>query len=475
MNSQPGVEDFRGIDLGDDRRNDRLMSIAMQVAEQPKATLPEIAGSDAALEALYRFLNNPAIDFGDLLEPVQAAAAERARSTGSAIVLHDTTSFEFAHADAKQVGYLQTGKAGFYAHFSLVVSADGERRPLGVAAVQMTFRTKRSRRRNRNEPGSTTTKRPDRESKRWEDGVEQSEELLADCQERIHVADREADGFQLLALLQQKDCKFVVRMRHDRAARAADDDEAEWSKLKTLTDRADVCLERDVPLTPRRGATAPRQARAYPKRKARRATLRFAARRVVLRRPQYFGNELPETIELNIVRVYEVDVPSGQEPVEWLLATSEPVDSAEQVARIVDIYRTRWVIEEFFKALKTGCAYEERQLESRHALLNALALFLPVACQLLWLRSRAHHAPDAPATDVLTPRQIVILRSLHHKPLPAAPTAKEALAAIASIGGHWKSNGEPGWQILRRGFQKMLEREHGWVLLENTQRNAINR
>jgi hypothetical protein len=45
----------------------------------------------------------------------------------------------------------------------------------------------------------------------------------------------------------------------------------------------------------------------------------------------------------------------------------------------VDCYRGRWTIEEYFKALKTGCQYERRQLETAHSLLNALAILAPVA------------------------------------------------------------------------------------------------
>ena len=63
---------------------------------------------------------------------------------------------------------------------------------------------------------------------------------------------------------------------------------------------------------------------------------------------------------------------------EWVLWTSEPVETAEQVAQVVDGYRTRWLIEEYFKALKTGCAFEERQLRSIRTLTNALGLRHPL-------------------------------------------------------------------------------------------------
>jgi hypothetical protein len=55
-------------------------------------------------------------------------------------------------------------------------------------------------------------------------------------------------------------------------------------------------------------------------------------------------------------------------------------------AAVVDAYRARWVVEEFFKALKTGCQIEKRQMETYEALRIALALFLPIAVRLLALR-----------------------------------------------------------------------------------------
>src|SRR4029079_15446461 len=146
--------------------------------------------------------------------------------------------------------------------------------------------------------------------------------------------------------------------------------------------------------------------KAHPPRKARIARLQFAATRVVIPRPHYLHEPVPATLELHLVRVVEVESPEGESPVEWLLYTTLPTDTKEQVADVVDKYRARWTIEEFNAALKTGCAYEEREFESGDALLTMLAMSLPIACELLWLRSRARTDPSLPATDVLTPPQI---------------------------------------------------------------------
>jgi hypothetical protein len=87
---------------------------------------------------------------------------------------------------------------------------------------------------------------------------------------------------------------------------------------------------------------------------------------------------------------------------------------------------------------------------------------LPIACELLWLRSRARNDPNAPATEVPTPQQIKILRLLGPRPLPPHPTARDALWAVAGLGGHVKRNGEPGWLVLHRGMQTLFSYEVGF-------------
>ena len=164
------------------------------------------------------------------------------------------------------------------------------------------------------------------------------------------------------------------------------------------------------------------------------------------------------------MRVWEPAPPDGQEPVNWLLITNEPCQTPEQIAQIVDLYRSRWMIEDFFKALKTGCSLEERQLESRHALLNALALLLPIAVHLLWIRTCARDAPDAPATDVFTAEQLTVLRHRSYRRMSENPTAKEALWVLAGIGGHIPNNGWPGWQVLGRAFATFIEAVLVWGL-----------
>ena len=124
----------------------------------------------------------------------------------------------------------------------------------------------------------------------------------------------------------------------------------------------------------------------------------------------------------------------------------------------------RWV-REFFKSLKTGCAYEKRQLETQHALLNALAVLAPIVWRLLVLRQLARERPEAPASHLLTIEELKLLRALSKRvKLPDEPTLQDAMLAIAGIGGHLKRNGPPGWLTLGRGFNDFTMAYAGWLL-----------
>jgi hypothetical protein len=223
-----------------------------------------------------------------------------------------------------------------------------------------------------------------------------------------------------------------------------------------------------VAVSVRQVGTRPRPLVAKrPARASRNATVRFAAAAVTLKRPRDHRDPMPSSLAVNVVYAWEMDPPAGEIPIEWRLVTTEPIDSVEQVLRIVEWYRTRWLIEEFFKCLKTGCAYEQRQLESLDTLLVALALFAPIAWQLLLMRHLSRELPDVGAGVAVTARQIAILRTTPGgKTLAATPSIRDALFVVARLGGHLRQNGEPGWLVLTRGMQKLLLMETGWAASE---------
>jgi hypothetical protein len=459
------VGDFGRAELGDPRRTRRAQAIAMRLTQRPNAAMPVALDSEAEIEGAYRFARNEHVTFAALHQGHAQGTAQRAQEAQRVLVLHDTTSGAFPELDPADVGYLPTGKAGFLIHLSLVLDASRWRLPLGVVACETIHRSQRSRRKARKKAsGTETAAQKDRESARWWRGIESASKALKECTEVIHVADRESDSYELMHRCIDAGHHFIFRVRvADRRGRAADRGIADWSTIRSIAHSCEGVLEREVELSGRAQKSAPGMNRGNPARPARTARLHFAATRVEIPRPQYVHDPVPKTLAVNLIHVRELNAPNGQAPIEWLLYTTEPIETAEQVAAVVDRYRARWTIEELNAALKTGCAYESRQFESRHALLNILALSLPIACELIALRSRCRDCPDAPASEILRPAQIEVLRTMGRRRLCGPATVRAALLAVAGLGGHMKGNGEPGWIVLMRGMRTLLEYEEAWL------------
>lgn len=453
------LKEFGQVDLGDPRRTLRLLQVVSKLAKHPDLSLPRALEDESAVEAAYRLLNNDAFDFDDLLEGHREQTIARAEQAGKVLVLHDTTTCRFDHADPHEVGFLPTGKAGFFAQVGLVVDAQRHRRPLGVLHVEPIWRNRRSGRGSRKKhlSGKEVANWTGREAERWFRGVEACQEQLTHCSV-VHVMDREGDKYEMFSHLRQHDERFVIRSKHDRRLTK----EYGGQTLRELAREQPMLLEREVHVSRRSEPSAPRSKRLAPAREARTTTLHIKATQAVLRRPNSLSDKFEATIAINVVHVQEVNPPPRTKPIEWTLLTSEPIDTPEQIAEIVDIYRYRWLIEELFKALKSGCQYEKRQFESRHALLNMMAISLPIAVEVLWIRGRVSDAPNAPAEEIVTKQQIEILRTMGHRPVPKDATVLDVLLAIAGLGGHLKRNGSPGWHVLHRGYQRLLEYEAGW-------------
>lgn len=459
-------EEMAGGDLGDDRLNVRRDRLIEVLERSPDAGFPEACASDGEAEALYRFLRNRRVSLDAVIEPHLRASADRCRAVGEVVVIHDTTENVFSGEKARPgLAPLGPRRHGFWLHTALAVSAEGLRAPLGVLALAPWVR-KPDPTRVAKPHWRERFKDPAKESRRWAAGVAAVRQRLGAEGRPIHVMDREGDNYELFADLIEHGDRFVVRLNHDRHVITEGAPEAPATVHAARPAHA-LCAC-TVSVSAKQVGTRPRPLVArHPARNQRVATIRIAAAPVTLQRPRDHRAPLPRSLAVHVVYAWEVDPPAGESPIEWRLVTTEPIETVEQVLRIVEWYRTRWLIEEFFKCLKTGCAYEKRQLESLNTLLVALALLAPIAWQLLLMRHLARECPDTRATVALTTRQIALLRTTPGGThLSATPSIRDALLVVARLGGHLRHNGEPGWLVLTRGMQKLLCMDAGWAAAE---------
>lgn len=451
-------EEFEGVEVGDRRLRKRVQTVTGRLAERPEKSFPNVFEDDAELEGFYRLLRNDKVNAQKLLAPhVRNTVGRVKQIEGPALCLHDTTTFTFEGRE--NLGIVEGTIRGLFAHCSLAVRLDGM--PLGAMRVHAWQRDANklspTKLRKMGMSQKEARKLPS-EMDRWGESIMAVEDVMGESQKLIHVADSEGDDYRLLAQLNQRRCRYVVRGCYDRQIIGG----GEHKVLKTrilvespVASRSVKVAARPVPKT-KSGRASKRNA----PREARTAELEIRAVAVSLKRPKLSSDDAA-TVDLNVVHVVEAAPPDGQVPIEWTLLTREPIDTPENILAVVDMYRKRWIVEEFFKVLKTGCAYEARQLESFATFTNALALFVPVAWGLLSLRALERSDSNLTVDKCFTPDQVFVLRAKSRTPVN---TVAEAFAAIARMGGHIKNNGRPGWLVLWRGLRDLLLLAYGFAL-----------
>lgn len=455
------AQEVAGADFNDRRLTQRAQRISATVARAPSESFPTMCADDAELEGTYRFLSNPSVDAEKILAPHFRATALRVQQSEHVIVAHDTTEISFgpvARGDLDVVGH---GKSyGFNAHVALAMTGDDARIPLGVLGLQVFNRTFGAPRlrpgENKENSGNPML--------RWGEMVRLVRSRLGDGVVVTHVADSEADDYLLLSELASANEQFVVRQQTNRRVATKEQKIKSREFVATTT----VIAEREIAISAHRKPARKTHASRTKPRPARLASLEIRAARMVLPRTVCAGKTAPRELEIHLVEVVEPNPPKGQDPIAWWLWTNLPIDTEKHVLAVVDAYCARWRVEEYFKALKSGCGIERRQLESKHALSNALAIFIPVAWRLLLLRSLARERPKDPCSTALTKLQILALRGYMKAKLdvelPRALDIATAMLAVAKLGGHIKNNGDPGWIVLGRGFDRLLDIELGLSL-----------
>ena len=363
------------------------------------------------------------------------------------MALHDSSLFQLGGATLREGCFRSAkNKSGFLGHTCLAVSADGQRLPFGLLGMLPVVRLEGEA--AERSVGLTYGV----ESERWLDLVGEVERNVGEDTELVHVMDSEGDAYWLLDYLRGRDLDFIIRLCQDRVVVGEED----CHKLSQAMESATVRFTRTVKLSRRRGA---KKRGRHAARDERSTTLEVRVHTTRIRRP----DGLPQTAEslpLHIVDVVEVDPPEGVEPVSWRLATSLPIESDEDIAAIVDGYRARWLIEEWFKAMKTGCGYQSRQLETLDALLIAFAMLAPVATQLLAIRWIGRNEGHRDAREVLSDDQLAVLavtEKQRGRTFPAHPTVAQAMLAVAHLGGFIRSNKTVGWQVLGRGMEDLYK------------------
>jgi transposase-like protein/DDE family transposase len=442
-----GQSMFGHAQLGDARRTRRLAATFDALQRHPGGTLPQKLASPADLKALYRLCECDEVTHAAIVAAVRLyTLARMAAHQGEVLIIHDATELDYTTlcSLADDLGQIGKGtRRGFICQNVLAVAAEtGE--VLGLLDQILHCRDEVPE----DETLTELRNRPTRESLLW---VRGAAELPSDWR-LIDVADQGASTFEFLEHETKSGRRFVIRNGKPRKVHAGQERKGPRHDLKTYAKSLPE-LGRFVMDVQPQGGRSPRQARQQAE---------FAIRGgsvLVLRPHAKAGHHGNDPLPLYVVLVSEVKPPKGEKPIEWLLLTNEPVQTLADAERVVGWYERRWIIEEYHKALKTGCQIEDLQFTCVSRLQPAIALLSAVALTLLSLRD-ASRRPDAKArraTTLFAREYVEVLSLWRHRRIRIETTIHDFFYALARLGGHQnrKHDSRPGWLVLWRGWIKL--------------------
>jgi hypothetical protein len=429
--------------LPDARLNTRLERLLCHLAQRPLDGFPQALPDYHQAKAAYRFLANERVSGDDLLSGLRAVTAQALRGQPLLYVPHDTTTFSYTPLkQTTGLGYISDVEAarGFHCHSSLALQADG--RPLGLLHQYYWVRAAFKPERPQGRPIE------DKESVKWLRGVEATAAALQGLPAHqrprvVHLMDQEGDIHDVFVKVLSLGHGAIIRRCHRRRVAEAPGD-------------ADRAIAR-APVAARLRLGVP----AGHGRKGRTAVVELRSRPLTLT-PHCHHQPERKPLRLNLVEVREVGAaPGGEEPIHWLLWTTDPARTKKQILAVVRGYALRWRIEDFHLIWKQGCRVEQLQLEAQRRLQKAAVLYAGVAVRLLRLRELARQEPAAPCTEVLTEEewQALYVHATGQVPQAATPvpTIEQAAKWLGRLGGHLgrKRDGMPGVRTLWRGWRDL--------------------
>src|ERR1700687_1402378 len=450
--AEPGAwaqQQFGQVALGDARRTRRLVSSATQIAQHPELSFPQIFDWNG-LRGFYGVCHRPEATLPTLQQAHWHHTRQARGQQPLVLILHDTTQLDFtSHAALKDAGPIGEGHArGFLQHNSLAIVPQ-PRQVLGLAYQQWRVRQPAP-------DGETSAqrKRRQRESDLWVEGIRAPGVPPAGCC-WVDVADAGCDMYEAMVAARHVNHQFLFRASQDRLVLLTPQPRSPEVPLltyaRTLPSQGDAVVD-----IPSRGG-----------RPSRTATVQMAAAPVWVPAPTEIRQRWQQPIiPAWVLRVWEAAPPAEVgEPLEWILLGSLPIETLADMNERRSWYSGRWLAEVFHDIEKNGCAEEDRRFETGAPLAACLAILSVVAVRVFQLRCALENQPEAPAEQVATASELVVIRRFtrHRK---KKLTVREFVRGVARLGGFLgrTGDGNPGVRSLWRGYQRVQDMVLGFQL-----------
>ena len=466
------MEEVKTARLNDKRLNARFAQVLSQLATRPTASIPAACGGRAEMVAAYRFCENENTSFERILQPHSDATRQRIAAQPVVLLVQDTSEIDITRPEQQVAGAGPldgNSRRGALLHLLHAFTPDGT--PLGTVHATAWTRQEESVCQALSRAERAAIPIEEKESYRWVETLQKAREVAPHCPttQLICLADSEADIYEVLVEgtrgLPRND--WIVRACQDRALLGENGQNTGKNYVREQVLEQPVLFEQTIHVRGRKAKVACETRGRRQPRESREAVVVVRAARVTLRPPWRPKEKLP-AVSVNVVLVSEVNPPAGDEPVEWLLLTSLPVGTVEEARQVVQNYSVRWMIEVFFRVLKSGCRVEQRRFQYLDRVLTCLALYAIASWRALFVCRVGRSCPEMNCEAVFEPAEWKSVWKVVRREDPPAhpPPLGEFVPLVAQLGGYVqrRSAGPPGPQTVWIGLQRMHDFATCWQL-----------
>jgi len=463
--------EFQDVRLGDKRLDERLKRIVDQAASLGEST-PDRARSKADLKATYRLIDNPKVNMDAIFDAHHQASRRRCGEHRRVFLVQDTTEIDLTKPQqpVRGAGPLGTDqRQGFFYHPLYAVTQAG----LSLGVVDQVLWTRDPQSLDMAASRRAAERRracfEEKESCRWLEMMQSAEQIARSLPgtQFVMVADSESDISEVLGEASglPPNCDFTIRQGRQHSIESAVDSatgagldaadvDAALAQAAWRTERTVSVGGREAPVRPDDRKRARKQART-----ARQALLSIRAIQVTITGPRRAGGGRLDDVTINVVEVLERNPPEGDVAIRWVLFTTLPIESVEDLHDVVDGYCLRWNVELYFKTLKSGLKIEDMKYETLDRYITAFAMLSVVAWRVEYLKGAARADPDSSCEKYFPPEEwMAIVGFVTRRPVTATepPTTQEFMLLIARLGGYInkKSQGQPGSRTIWRGMSR---------------------
>ena len=437
MGSEWVVQEFGSVELGDERRTERLTELVCALSETPGGALSRACPTVAALRAALRFLDSTHFDTSALLEPHLQQTIRRISAVPLVYVPQDTTSANFSSLQAtKGLGRLSTSdkNSGLIMHSALAITPEGV--SLGLVHQNIWARTGDKLPENIRK----TLPIEEKESFKWIESLRVLNQIAPECPNTtfVSITDREGDIYHMFVEPRVPNVELLIRGTHNRSTRSDDGSSYVFQELQNQPISAEII----VPVHKQK--TSP----------ARSARLSIQFKKITIaeskwmRENKKFSTGVPQVDVWAVLAEEKSPLPKVQ-PIRWLLYSSRPIESAEQALEAVLTYSKRWVIEVWHKTLKSGLQIEQKQADDAQRLERSLSILSVIAWRIHHIMTLSRDQADAPCTLCFEEDEWKAAWCRHHRkaiPPTQPPKLREFVRMLCKLSGFigQKSEGEPG-------------------------------